>query len=179
MTMSHGFESQIAQAADNTLDAEARRVLDAHLADCSACQAMLSEQRDARAWLMSRPVAPVRDLSAAIRRTLENERPWIDRLNINWRVWSLRVTPVAAALALAAIMIVRSVDSSSATDTTAAPSVASDATASVASALWSDVSEDTLVTLMLRANPDDALSNYVTEPAAGAKTTGARTNKDQ
>lgn len=179
MTMSHGFESQIAQAADNTLDAAARRVLDAHLADCATCQALLSEQRDARAWLMSRPVAPVRDLSAAIRRTLENERPWIDRLNINWRVWSLRVTPVAAALALAAILIVRSVDSQNAADTTAASATASDATASVASALWTDVSEDTLVNLMLRASPDDALSNYVTEPAAGAKAAGAKANKDQ
>ena len=164
MNMSHGFEHQIAQAADDALAPERRAALDTHLATCDACRALLAEQREARAWLMRRPIVPVRDLSADIRRTLEAERPWIDRLNINWRMWSLRVAPVAAALAVVAVMLVRSVDGSligtAASD--ASTTAATETSASVASALWSDeVSEETLLNLFLRASPEDALSNYV------------------
>lgn len=174
MTMSHHFEHQIAQAADNTLAPELRLALDAHVATCDACRALLAEQRDARALLMARPIVPVRDLSAQIRATLEAERPWIDRLNINWRLWSLRVAPVAAALAIVAMVLVRSV--SVEVTTTAATgadgvTTSSDAAASVASALWTgDVSDDALFSLFLSASPDDALANYVqTAPASGAK----------
>lgn len=171
MTMSHGFEQQIAQAADDSLAPEQRRALDAHLVTCDDCRALFAAQRDARARLMARPIVPVRDLSAAIRMTLEAERPWIDRLNINWRVWSLRVAPVAGALVVVAVMAVRTAETSTAaiTDTAVATATAGDATASVASALWSDdVSEDTLMSLFLRANADDALSSYV-PVATGAK----------
>ena len=169
MTMSHGFEHQIAQAADDSLAPELRRDLDAHLAGCDACRGLFDAQRDARALLMARPIVPVRDLSAAIRRTLEAERPWIDRLNINWRMWSLRVAPVAAALVVVAVLAVRTAESgASATDTAVVTS--SDASASVASALWTgDISEDTLLTLFLRANPEDALANYVPSASAGMK----------
>jgi hypothetical protein len=108
---------------------------------------------------------PVRDLSAQIRATLEAEQPWIDRLNINWRVWSLRVAPIAAALAIVAVVLVRSADATVQNVTLAADATVattSDDSQSVASALWSgDVSEDTLMSLFLRANPDDALSTYV------------------
>lgn len=165
MTMSHGFEHDIALAADDSLDGDRQARLTAHLTTCGECRALLAEQRDVRAMLMARPVVAVRDLSAQIRATLEAERPWIDRLNINWRVWSLRVAPVAAALAIVAVVLVRSVDISTpgtaAIDSTVA-TVATDDSQSVASALWSgEVSEDTLMSLFLRANPDDALSSYV------------------
>ncbi|MBP6715893.1 MAG: zf-HC2 domain-containing protein [Acidobacteria bacterium] len=172
MTMSHNFEHQIAQAADDALAPELRRELDAHLATCDACRALLADQRDARALLMARPIVPVRDLSAAIRATLEAEQPWIDRLNINWRMWSLRVAPVATALAIVAVVLVRSGDVATTTPTTdpTVASTTSDSTDSVASALWTgEVSEDTLFNLFLRARPDDALENYVQAPAAGAK----------
>ncbi len=167
MTMTHGFEHQIAQAADESLAPELRRDLDAHLAACDDCRALFTAQRASRALLMARPIVPVRDLSAGIRRTLEAERPWIDRLNINWRVWSLRAAPVAAALVIVAVMAVRSVDT-----TVEVTASADDSSASVASALWADdVSEDTLLSLFLNAGPDDALSNYVTSTpsVSGAK----------
>jgi len=172
MTMSHGFEHRIAQAADDSLAPDARVALDAHLAVCDDCRALLAAQRDARAVLMQRPIVAVRDLSAEIRRTLEAERPWIDRLNINWRVWSLRVAPVAAALAVVAVMAVQSVDTSTALSEASNTATAGDANASVASALWTgDVSEDTLLALLLRADAEDALSSYVpaATPVTGAK----------
>jgi len=161
--MTHGFESEIAQAADDSLAPDLRHALDAHLAACDSCRALFDAQREARAVLLGRPIVPIRDLSAQIRATLDAERPWIDRLNINWRAWSLRVAPVAAALVVVAVMLVRTVDTNTGTSvTTNETSVAADATASVASALWSgDVSEDTLFNLFLRARPDDALANYV------------------
>jgi len=167
MNMPHGFEHQIAQAADDSLAPELRTALDAHLAGCADCRALFATQRDARALLMGRPIVAVRDLSAAIRQTLEAERPWIDRLNIHWRMWSLRVAPVAAVLAHVAVMAVQSGEPNPGADTTIA-ATDNDGSASVASALWTgDVPEDTLLTLLLRANADDALSTYV--PAAGGK----------
>ncbi len=160
MTM-HGFDELIAQAADDSLSADQRRTLDAHLTLCADCRTLLAIQREMRALLMARPILPVRDLSAAIRATLEAEQPWIDRLNINWRVWSLRVAPVAAAIAVVAVLLIRAVDTTSTSDIAA---TSTETPASVASALWTgDVSEDTLVTLLLHANPEDALSNYVPE----------------
>lgn len=164
--MSHGFDEQIAQAADDSLAAEARLALDAHLATCEPCRASLSRQREARAILMARPIMPVRDLSAAIRAQLEAEQSWIDRLNINWRMWSLRVAPIAAALMVIAVMTVRSVDTATTTAATetVATTAAADTSTPVVSALWSDgVSDDALLTLFLRAKPDDELSNYATD----------------
>lgn len=160
--MTHVSEHEMAQAGDDSLAPAARRDVDAHLATCHDCRALYIAQREARAVLMARPIVPVRDLSAGIRRTLEAERPWIDRLNINWRLWSLRVAPVAAALVILAFAAVRTADT---TLTETATVVTTDAAASVASALWTgDVSDDTLLTLFLRANADDPLSSYV--PAA-------------
>ncbi len=161
--MTHGCESEIAQAADDSLAPERRRALDAHLDACDACRALFDTQREARALLMARPIVPIRDLSARIRATLDAERPWIDRLNINWRAWSLRVAPIAAALVIVAVMLVRTVDTNTAaSESNQAAVITVDSTASVASALWSgDVSEDTLFNLFLRARPDDALANYV------------------
>jgi predicted anti-sigma-YlaC factor YlaD len=170
MNMTHVSEHDIVQAADNALAPDARRDVDAHLAACDTCRALFTAQREARALLMARPIVPVRDLSAGIRRTLEAERPWIDRLNINWRVWSLRVAPIAAVLVILATVAVRNADTvTGAVTETPTVATAADPSTSVASALWTnDVSDDTLLSLFLRANPDDALSSYV--PAtAGAK----------
>jgi anti-sigma factor RsiW len=156
--MTHGFEHQIAQAADDSLAPEFRQALDVHLETCDACRVLLAEQREIRAVLMARPVVAVRDLSAAVRAALEAERPWMDRLNINWRVWSLRVAPLAAALTLIAVLLVRSGDSGAAGGDAVAPSH------TVASALWSgEVDDDQLVSLFLQARPDDPLSTYVQE----------------
>jgi anti-sigma factor RsiW len=156
MTMTHATESQIARAADGSLDEAELAAFDAHIASCGACRSQLDAQSAARRVLMARPIAPVRDLSAAIRATLETERPWIERLN--WRRLSLRVAPIAAALTLAALFLVRTAD------TNAPPQGTAVNGHSVASALWSgEVTDDQLLTLVLSARPDDALSTYVQE----------------
>jgi hypothetical protein len=153
--MRHLTEAEFARIADGSLDSGDVSALDlaAHVSSCTACRAEVDAQLAARRVLLTRPIAPVRDLSAAVRATLEAERPWIERLN--WRRLSLRVAPVAAALSLVAFLVVSSADQSGLAD-----SAATDHT--VASALWSgEVSDDQLLTLFLSAHPDDALSTYV------------------
>jgi hypothetical protein len=166
--MTHLSESELLRAADGDPSAPAS----AHLTTCDECRMLVEDQRAAHAMLAARPILPARDLSAAIRATLDAEAPsgWlglVDRLNINWRLWSFRVAPIAAVLAVVATLAVRTVDTSNAantatvaTDTTTAS--ASDASSTVVSALWSDdVSDDTLFNLFLTARPDDALGSYV------------------
>lgn len=154
MAMTHATESQIVRAADGSLDVAELAAFNAHVASCDACRTALDAQTAARRVLVARPIAPVRDLSASIRATLEAERPWIERLN--WRRLSLRVAPVAAALTLVALFLVRTADTAS----PAVETVATDPT--VASALYSgEVSEEQLLSLLLSARPDDALSTYV------------------
>jgi predicted anti-sigma-YlaC factor YlaD len=159
--MTHLTESQITHAADGSLGSDDVSALDvaAHIAACDACRALVDTQVAARRVLAARPILPVRDLSAAIRATLENERPWIERLN--WRRLSLRVAPIAAALTLVALFVIRTADSAA----VRSGDLAESATAvdhTVASALWSgEVSEDQLLTLFLSASPDDSLSTYV------------------
>jgi anti-sigma factor RsiW len=158
MTMRHATEAELVRAADGSLDAAELAALNAHFASCAACRAELDAQTAARRVLAARPIEPVRDLSAAIRATLETERPWIERLN--WRRLSLRVAPIAAALTLAALFLVRTAD----TNASAQAATAAATGHSVASALWSgEVTDDQLLTLVLSARPDDALSTYVQE----------------
>jgi len=159
--MTHLTESEFARAADDSLENNERDVM-AHLASCDVCRDQLEAQTVARRVLVARPITPVRDLSAAIRASLENERPWIERLN--WRRLSLRVAPIAAALTLVALIIVQAADPAAVrtadTSITSADTSTSDPT--VASALWSgEVDDDQLLSLFLNAHPDDALSTYV------------------
>lgn len=154
--MKHLTESQIAHVADGSLESGDVSALDvaAHVASCDQCRVQVDAQIAARRALLARPITPVRDLSAAIRAKLDAEQPWIERLN--WRRLSLRVAPIAAALTLVALFLVRTADTTLATTDT------STTDHTVASALWSgEVDDDQLLTLFLSAHPDDALSTYV------------------
>lgn len=160
--MTHATESEIVRAADGSLEPAAQARLDAHLASCATCREELDTQLIARRALVARPIRPVRDLSATVRATLESERPWIERLN--WRRLSLRVAPVAAALTLVALLLIRTADVSTGTASTAATAATPGASQghSVASVLWSgEVSDEQLLDLFLKARPDDPLSTYV------------------
>lgn len=155
--MRHLTESEFVRGADGSLDDAELATVGAHLQSCAECRDQLDAQSVARRVLVARPIEPVRDLSAAIRSTLDAERPWIERLN--WRRLSLRMAPVAAALSLVALFVVRAADSA---DTTAAAGDSATAEHTVASALWSgEVTDDQLLSLFLSAHPDDALSAYV------------------
>lgn len=163
--MTHLSESQLLRLADGAsddppgMDDASFAAATRHLADCAACRDAVETQRSIHAALAAQPIVPVRDLSAAIRATLEAETPWLERLN--WRRLTLRLAPVAAALALMAILLVETGAPQAPAATTSAS--AGTATAhTVATALFSgDVNEDQLLSLFLSARPDESLATYV------------------
>jgi anti-sigma factor RsiW len=137
--------------------------LNAHLEGCPLCRAALAEQREVRELLRSHPVEGAAwgfetRVMAAVRAEAERRAgSWLN--NLDFRRWTLRLVPVAAALALASAVISdREATGDPGTET--ATTVSADALP-VSSALWSEsVSESSLLSLMLTANADDTLSTY-------------------
>jgi hypothetical protein len=180
MEMTHLSESQLLRVADGAsddpsgMDDASFAAATRHLADCAACRDAVETQRSIHAALAAQPIVPVRDLSAAIRATLEAETPWLERLN--WRRLTLRMAPVAAAITLMALLLVQTAQTTqpqvpeAADASTSAPPVTGAAgttvlrasSHTVSSALFSgDVNEDQLLSLFLSARPDESLATYV------------------
>lgn len=167
-------EPLLVRAAEGTSRPDEQARLDAHLASCAFCREALADQRAMRELLQSHPVDGARlgfdtRVMAAIRAEAEGRSgSWLDALD--FRRWTWRLVPVAAALALASVMTAASRSGVvSQTDTTAG--LAGDGTTvgagtgtdelPVSSALWSEsVSGSSLLSLMLTANADDTLSTY-------------------
>jgi hypothetical protein len=92
----------IARLADDdaSLAADVRAPLDAHLASCESCRAALETQRNVSAVLRMRPVDRVSPgFAARLAERLDEASGWFGIAD--WRAWTLRLAPVAAALALA------------------------------------------------------------------------------
>lgn len=92
----------IARRADapETLDATILRAVDSHVAGCAACRAVLDEQRAVAGMLRMRPANDVSvRFGAQLSARLEDASGWFGIAD--WRRWTLRLTPIAAALALA------------------------------------------------------------------------------
>ena len=90
------------------------------------------------------------------------DRSWLDRLD--FRAWTWRLAPVAAALLLVTWVVLRGTGSAT-TDTPAVSAGSSfDGDLPVAVALWDDsVSESSLLSLMLRASANDRLADSLKE----------------
>ena len=150
------------RAAEGALPAADEARLNAHLESCPSCRAELAEQREVRELLRSHPVDGAAwgfetRVMAAVRAEAEGRAGgWFN--NLDFRRWTWRLVPVAAALALASAVIDdRDTAGDLGTETT---TVSADA-GPVSSALWSEsVSESSLLSLMLTANADDTLSTY-------------------
>jgi predicted anti-sigma-YlaC factor YlaD len=159
------FESLLVRAADGLLDANDETALDAHLRTCAACRAALADQHAVREALIARP--PLRaqpDFAARVTAAIEAERSWLDRLD--FRVWTWRLVPVAAALSLVAWVVVRNATPMG--TSTPATAASTDASLSgdlpVAAALWdSSVSDTAVLSLMLRASASDKLADSYKE----------------
>ncbi|MSO50562.1 MAG: zf-HC2 domain-containing protein [Acidobacteria bacterium] len=162
------FTASLVRAAEDVLPAEGQARLDAHLLDCPSCREALVDQRAVRSRLVAEPVAGAslgfdRRVMAAIRAETEGRaRSWLDSLD--FRRWTWRLVPVAAALALTVAVVTQTEAVVSGADTDALP---------VSSALFSeDVSESSLLSLMLSANVDDTLGTYrleTTRPGTSGK----------
>lgn len=94
------YEGAILEMAEDRIDAGRRAWLEAHLAECEACRRALRVQASVRDALRGLPFAPVSaGFSARVRDRLVPS--WFDVAN--WRVWTLRLAPVAALLCLFAL----------------------------------------------------------------------------
>jgi anti-sigma factor RsiW len=147
------YESLLIRLADGTIDAAARRELDAHLATCADCREAVDAQRAARealvGWLPG-PVSP----EFAVRTMAEIERrqrvPW--QALLDFRRWTWRLVPVAASLAILAYGL-----APAGSDAGGAVTVTDQRP--VSAALWAeDLSEADVLALMIRADADDALA---------------------
>ena len=91
----------IARLADDpdSLDVPTRATVERHLGDCASCRAALDTQRAVSAWLKMRPedhVSP--QFASRLAARLDDASGWFGIAD--WQAWTLRLAPVAAALAL-------------------------------------------------------------------------------
>jgi anti-sigma factor RsiW len=141
--------------------------LEAHLARCAACREAVDAQAVVSAVLATRPVSPlpegfVRRLEAR----LAAERGWLGLAD--WRAWTLRFAPVAAAAAVVAMLASALAVGRGAPDAAAPVSLAAVIDAWVAgdrpggrpaaSVLWQSAAADDAVLLtVLTASPEDPI----------------------
>jgi anti-sigma factor RsiW len=94
----------LVRTADGESDAVGEQsALHEHLERCASCRAALAEQRAVAAVLRSRPhneVSP--DFAHRLSRRLDDASGWFGIAD--WRVWTCRLAPVAAGLALVALV---------------------------------------------------------------------------
>src|SRR5438552_458282 len=106
LTACENFESLIVRAADDLLNASDQSELDQHLATCASCRASLAAQRQIRAILLARtPVNASADFADRVRSAIGTGLPWL--AHWDFRRWTWRLAPVAAALSIgvAALML--------------------------------------------------------------------------
>lgn len=146
------FESWLAAKADGSIDMHRRRVLDAHLAECDGCRRALADQVRVLEVLAATPVvSPRGDFAARINARIDESGGWLGLAD--FRAWTLRLAPVAAALALIAMLWRPSTPSSP----TPAPTAASATFSPASIADWDrDVSPNALLEAALRDLPGDA-----------------------
>jgi anti-sigma factor RsiW len=103
-----------------SLDPDLAAALDRHLERCAACREALAAQTTVGATLRSRPADRVSPgFSARLASRLDERTDFFD--SIDWRAWTFRLTPAAAALALVAYLSTADADRTATIDDWAAP----------------------------------------------------------
>lgn len=139
------FLARWADAGDS-LDAGMRAEVDRHLATCAACAAELDTQRIVASLLHARPADRLSpQFATKLSARLDQATGWFGIAD--WRAWTLRLAPVAAALALATYLGLGASTQSTITldDWTTPTTEVSEASV----LLESDVSPDSVVETML------------------------------
>ena len=152
------FRDRVVHAVDLSSNDEIEPALAAHLLRCDSCRAALEEQRQIRAMLAARPaMAASPALRVRVREAVARERTWTGA--IDFRRWTWRLVPVAAAVALLTLFGIQSTTGGTATETAELGDLP------VSAVLYAgDVSDASALTLMLRAHADERLASYM-EPA--------------
>jgi len=157
------LEPLLARAAEAPdawpLDDGERARLSAHLTSCESCRDALAAQTEVRALLAARPAL---DASSAfrvrVRQALEPEAgraPSLAEL-LDFRRWTWRLVPVAAAMVVATAIGLATPLAETDADVVAMTEAAAELP--VAAALYStNVTDESLLALMLTASADDRL----------------------
>jgi anti-sigma factor RsiW len=96
MAVCESMMTLLLASVEGTLDAEGRERLAAHVSACASCRRALTEQTVVKRALAEMPLPPVSpDFAARVRQRVSPPR-WLELAN--WRAWTLRLVPVAAAL---------------------------------------------------------------------------------
>ncbi|MET0213086.1 MAG: hypothetical protein ABW292_08790 [Vicinamibacterales bacterium] len=143
----HEVASFLARRADDAeaLGASVGAEVDQHVAACAACRAELEAQRAVAVLLRARPADRLSwQFAARLSSRLDDAAGWFGIAD--WRVWTLRLAPVAAALALATYL---GLGGSTQTSMTLDDWMMPTADAATESVLWEDVSADSVVETML------------------------------
>ena len=138
----------IARHADGSpLDDVAAAALEKHLAACAGCRALAADQRLVLDVLRSRPVERVSPAFATrLARRLDEEAGFLGIAD--WRAWTFRLAPVAAAAVFAAALF-SGADSAAPVDLEAW-TVANAETTSRATLLWdTEITADSVLETML------------------------------
>ena len=99
----HEIESLVMRRLGGRLDGDAAAQLDRHLDECVSCRDTLDAQRAVAGVLAARPAAEVPlGFTTRVMAELEAVPGWLDL--INWRIWTVRLAPVAAALVVVAVL---------------------------------------------------------------------------
>ncbi|MCC7042413.1 MAG: zf-HC2 domain-containing protein [Acidobacteria bacterium] len=131
----------LVRAADDSLDADGRARLDAHLPGCGACRAALDSQHIAYVALSSTfEVEPSLGFATRVVANVEPRDSWLDRLD--FRRWTWRVSPIAAGLFLAAWVVTDRIETASAFESVAVVNAA-DAGVQADAVRWSDAVDGT------------------------------------
>ncbi len=102
------------RAGDATLDPSTAAALERHLEGCASCREILASQHAVAEILRSRPADRVSSgFSARLARKLDERTDVFDA--IDWRAWTIRLSPVAAALALSAFLTAAEAETTAAT----------------------------------------------------------------
>jgi predicted anti-sigma-YlaC factor YlaD len=163
---------RLARLADEVAESE-REALAEHLGTCAACRETADAQAEVAAILRSRPVSlPPAGLAARVSARIEAGRGWLGLAD--WRLWTLRLAPVAAALMAVALWL--GADTRTDAVTSLAPLVESWASgeetpgASATSILWrADLSPDAMLSTVLTSGPDDPLDTGSGGPQGGVR----------
>ena len=149
------YIEQLARAAEVPPGEPVESSVAEHLETCAGCRAALEAQRAVRTMLMARPaLAASPAMRVRVREAVERERGLIG--GVDFRRWTWRLVPIAAALALVTALGVTRAD----TDTSTATELSD---LPVSAALYaSDVSDTSALSLLLRADADAQLAAYVT-----------------
>jgi hypothetical protein len=116
----------ILASVEGRLDPASRAALDAHAAGCAGCRRALDEQAAVKRMLADLPpVAVSRGFAARVRERVE-QRPWWMPAG-NWRLWTLRLAPIAAVLTILAWLPLRADVSGTLTTSSTSPTTAAGA----------------------------------------------------